>query len=120
MKNVSSTSQERFINFLQAGTISSAFGYTFGEHLWSLSIKFEDQVNLSNVEQSGIMIVGIMNRRSNKIIGSVVNYTLTGGEIKIRLFLDTAKRTLTVYSTTRPEGEVFNDLPKDGCFYHSI
>jgi len=27
---------------------------------------------------------------------------------------------MTVFSTNRPEGEVFSDLPKDGIFYPAI
>ncbi|TNV83128.1 hypothetical protein FGO68_gene8909 [Halteria grandinella] len=111
---------EKFINFLQAGTITGAFGYSFGEHLWAISVRFEESVNLSNMEQSGIMLIGVVNKRSNKVIGSVINYTLTGGEIKVRVFIDTGKRTLTVYSSIRPEGEVFSDLPKDGIYFPAI
>lgn len=34
--------QEKFINFLQAGTILSNYGYSFGEHIWTITIKFEE------------------------------------------------------------------------------
>jgi hypothetical protein len=34
--------QEKFINFLQAGTILSNYGYSFGEHIWTINIKFEE------------------------------------------------------------------------------
>lgn len=111
---------EKYINFLQAGTITGTFGYSFGEHLWAMNIKFEESVNLSNMEQSGIMLIGVVSKKSNKVIGSIINYTLTGGEIKMRVFLDTGKRTLTVFSNLRPEGEVFSDLPKDGMYYPAI
>ena len=82
-------------------------------------------MNLVNVEQSGIMIIGIVNKKStqstlNKVQGSIINYTLSGSEIKVKVYLDTSKRQMIVYSTTRPEGEVFSDLPKDGIFFPAI
>ena len=42
----------------------SNYGYSFGDHIWTLNIKFEEQVNLINVEQSGIMIIGIVNKKN--------------------------------------------------------
>jgi hypothetical protein len=82
-------------------------------------------VNLINVEQSGIMIIGVVNKKStastmNKVIGSILNYTLSGGEIEVKICLDTSKRQMTVYSSTKPEGETFTDLPKEGIFYPAI
>ncbi len=82
-------------------------------------------MNLVSVEQSGIMIIGIVNKKStqstlNKVQGSIINYTLSGSEIKVKVYLDTSKRQMIVYSTTRPEGEVFSDLPKDGIFFPAI
>jgi hypothetical protein len=56
----------------------------------------------------------------HKVIGSIINYTLSGGEIKVKVYLETAKRQMTVFSTFKPEGEVFTDLPKDGLFYPAI
>ena len=108
-----------------AGTVTSSFGYCFGEQLWSCKIKFQEQLNLANAEFSGIMIVGVINKKGNfggvsKVIGSVVNYTLTGGDIPVKLLLDISKRQLIVYSHNKPEGEVFSDLPKDGQFYPAI
>ncbi len=44
-----------------------------------------------NEDFSGIMIVGVVNKRTNsnsKVIGSIVNYTLTGGDIQVKIFLD--------------------------------
>jgi len=43
------------------------------------------------------MIVGVINKKGNfggvsKVIGSVVNYTLTGGDIPVKLLLDISKR----------------------------
>jgi hypothetical protein len=70
------------------------------------------------------MVVGVINKRSNfgnnKIIGSILNYTLTGGDIKVKIYMDANKKTLTVFTPTKPEGEIFTDLPKDGLFYPSI
>jgi hypothetical protein len=86
-------------------------------------VKFEDTLNLASGDFSGIMIVGVLNKKANvtnKLLGSIVNYTLTGGEIKLKVHLDANKRTMTVFSTTKPEGEVFTDLPKDGLFYPAI
>lgn len=69
-------------------------------------------------------MVGIINKKNNvgtnKVIGSILNYTLTGGDIKVKILLDLNKRIMTVYSPSKPEGEVFSDLPKDGLFYPAI
>jgi hypothetical protein len=56
----------------------------------------------------------------NKVMGSIVNYTLSGSEIKVKVYLDTSKRQMIVFSSSKPEGEVFSDLPKDGIFYPAI
>lgn len=85
------------INFIQAGTILGTYGYSFGDHIWTMNISFEELVNLNNLEQSGIMLIGVVNKKSgnsgaNKVIGSIINYTLTGGDIKIKCYLDTSKR----------------------------
>eukprot|EP00347_Sterkiella_histriomuscorum_P003670 403363395 len=115
--------QERVINFTQAGTIISSYGYTFGDHLWSYKIKFEERHNLANADLSGIMIVGVLNKKStagNKIYGSIINYTLTGSDIDVKIYIDANKRSMTIYSTNKPEGEIINDLPKDGIFYPAI
>ena len=88
-----------------------------------MHISLEEQLNLNNADFSGIMMIGIVNKRNaslNKVIGSIINYTLTGGEIKVKIFLDANKRTMTIFSTNKPEGEVFSDLPKDGIFYPAI
>jgi hypothetical protein len=82
-------------------------------------------VNLVCVEQSGIMIIGVVNKKTaqstmNKVLGSIVNYTLSGSEIKVKVYLDTSKRQMIVFSSSKPEGEVFSDLPKDGVFYPAI
>ena len=82
-------------------------------------------MNLVSVEQSGIMIIGVVNKKTaqstmNKVLGSIVNYTLSGSEIKVKVYLDTSKRQMIVFSSSKPEGEVFSDLPKDGVFYPAI
>ncbi len=71
------------------------------------------------------MIIGVVNKKStsstmNKVLGSIFNYTLSGGEIKVKVYLDTAKRHMTIFSSSKPEGEVFSDLPKDGVFFPAI
>lgn len=88
-----------------------------------MRVKFEDTLSLASGDFSGIMIVGVLNKKanvSNKLLGSIINYTLTGGEIKIKVHLDANKRTMTVFTNSKPEGEVFTDLPKDGLFYPAI
>ena len=70
-------------------------------------------------------MIGVINKKSNisalnKIAGSIINYTLTGGDIKVKVYLDANKRKMTVYSSSKPEGEVFTDLPKDGIFFPAI
>ena len=91
--------------------------------MWDLALNFQEQLNLHNEDFSGIMMVGVINKRyqsNSKIIGAPVNYTLTGGDINVRVLLDLSKRTLTVYTTNRPDGDTFYDLPKDGLFIPAI
>lgn len=68
------------------------------------------------------MVVGVSYKKfnSSKTIGSVLNYTLTGKSIEIKILLDINKHTMTVFSPSKPEGEIFNDLPKDGSFFPII
>ncbi len=68
------------------------------------------------------MIVGVINKRfsNSKLIGSVINYSLLKGSMKIRILLDANKKRLIVYTPNNPQGEVFTDLPKDGLFYPAI
>jgi hypothetical protein len=70
----------------------------------------------------GIMLVGVINKRfSNaKMIGSVINYSLLKGNIKIKIFLDANKKRLIIFTPSNPQGEIFSDLPKDGIFYPAI
>jgi len=50
------------------------------------------------------MVVGVINRRfsNSKLIGSVINYSLNRGMIRVRVFLDANKKRLTVYTPTNP------------------
>lgn len=71
------------------------------------------------------MTIGVVNKRTAaqtavKVIGSIVNFTLSGGEIKVKAFLDTNKHKLTIFTSGRPEGETFSDLPKGGIFFPAI
>lgn len=68
------------------------------------------------------MIVGILNKKysNSKMIGSVINYSLLKGSIKVRILLDANKKRLTVFTPNNPNGEVFTDLPKDGLFFPAI
>ena len=68
------------------------------------------------------MIVGVINKRfsNSKLIGSVINYSLLKGTIKIRILLDANKKRLIVFTPTNPTGEVFSDLPQDGVFYPAL
>jgi hypothetical protein len=70
----------------------------------------------------GIMTIGVINKRfsSSKLIGSVINYSLLKGSMCIRVLLDANKKRLIVFTPNNPQGEIFNDLPKDGLFYPAI
>ena len=50
------------------------------------------------------MLVGIVNKRfSNaKMIGSVVNYSISKGSLKIRVLLDANKKRLIVFTPSNP------------------
>jgi hypothetical protein len=55
------------------------------------------------------------------MIGSVINYSLSKGVIRVRFLLDANKKRLTVFTQSNPiAGEIFTDLPKDGLFYPAI
>ena len=79
-------------------------------------------MNQTFSDATGIMVIGVINRRfsNSKLIGSVINYSLNRGMIRVRVFLDANKKRLTVYTPTNLQGEVFSDLPKDGNFYPAI
>lgn len=68
------------------------------------------------------MIVGIINKRfsNSKMIGSVINYSLLKGSIKVRILLDANKKRLVIFTPNNPNGEIFSDLPKDGLFFPAI
>ena len=68
------------------------------------------------------MIVGVINKRfsNSKLIGSVINYSLLKGNLKVRVLLDANKKRLTVFTPSNPQGEVFSDLPKDGLFFPAV
>ncbi len=71
-------------------------------------------------------MVGVLHKKTNhsqnqsKMIGSIVNYTLSGKDINVKILLDANKKKLVVYTTTKPEGETFLDLPSDGVLYPAI
>lgn len=60
-------------------------------------------LNIST-DMGGIMIVGIINKRfsNSKMIGSVINYSLLKGTIRIRVLLDANKKRLIVFTPTNP------------------
>jgi hypothetical protein len=68
------------------------------------------------------MIVGVINKRfSNaKMIGSVINYSLLKGTMRVRVYLDANKKRLVIFTPSNPQGEMITDLPKDGLFYPAI
>jgi len=74
------------------------------------------------MDQSGSMLVGVMNKRfsTQKLFGPIINYSLFKGDIIVKIFLDSNKKRMTVYSPANPNGELFSDLPKDGIFYPAI
>ena len=78
--------------------------------------------HLMNSDSTGIMVVGVINRRFNnsKLIGSIINYSHNRGLIRIKILLDANKKKMTIFTPNNPQGEVFADLPKDGVFYPSI
>jgi hypothetical protein len=114
--------KEKLILFDKAGTATTTYGYSFGVHFWKIIVLLEEGLNLHNQDLSGIMVVGVNYKKFNstKTIGSVLNYTLTGKPIEIRILLDINKHTMTVFSPSKPEGENFADLPKDGTFFPII
>jgi hypothetical protein len=74
------------------------------------------------MDQSGTMVVGVVNKRfsNQKMFGANVTYSTLKGELIVKVFLDSNKKKMIVYSPQHPEGEVFTDLPKDGLFYPGI
>eukprot|EP00347_Sterkiella_histriomuscorum_P017339 403349764 len=129
--------RQKYLSFEKAGTVFASYGYSFGEHLWQLKTSYSQTSQSMNgnplqsiyntssqvpSDQSGIMIVGVMNKKFNnsKMIGSVINYSQLKGNIKIKILLDANKKRLTVFTPNNPNGEVFTDLPKDGQFYPAI
>ena len=54
------------------------------------------------------------------MFGSVINYSIFKGEIVVKVFLDSNKKRLIIYSPQHPQGEIFSDLPKDGLFFPAV
>lgn len=50
------------------------------------------------------MIVGVINKRfsNSKMIGSVINYSLLKGPIRVRILLDANKKRLIVFTPNNP------------------
>jgi hypothetical protein len=74
------------------------------------------------MDQTGSMVIGVVNKRfsTSKLFGPIINYSLFKGDIIVKVFLDSNKKRMTVYTPSNPMGEVFTDLPKDGIFYPAI
>ena len=54
------------------------------------------------------------------MFGSVINYSTAKGEIIVKVYLDSNKKKLIIYSPQHPQGDIFTDLPKDGLFFPAI
>lgn len=54
------------------------------------------------------------------MFGSVINYSHFKGEIVVRIYLDSNKKRLIIYSPQHPQGDIFSDLPKDGLFFPAV
>lgn len=50
------------------------------------------------------MFIGVINKRfsSSKLIGTVVNYSLLKGHIKVRVYLDANKKKMVIYTPNNP------------------
>lgn len=74
------------------------------------------------MDHSGSMVVGVVNKRfsNQKMFGAVINYSLLKGDIVVRIFLDSNKKRLMVFSPQHPHGELISDLPKDGLFFPAV
>ena len=68
------------------------------------------------------MVVGVINKRfsNQKMFGSVINYSLFKGEIVVKIYLDSNKKRMIIYSPQHPQGDMITDLPKDGLFYPAV
>ena len=101
--------RKKWLTLDKAGTVLAAYGYSFGEHLWILKIQYlESQtasiIGTSQMDQSGSMVVGVVNKRfsNQKMFGSVINYSLFKGEVVVKVYLDSNKKKLIVYSPQHP------------------
>ena len=74
------------------------------------------------MDQSGSMVIGVVNKRfsNQKMFGSLINYSLFKGEVIVKVYLDSNKKKLIVYSPQYPQGDIHSELPKDGLFYPAI
>ena len=50
------------------------------------------------------MVVGVMNRRfgPQKLFGPIINYSFFKGDIVVKVYLDSNKKRLIVYSPANP------------------
>ena len=54
----------------------------------------------SALDQTGSMVIGVVNKRfsNQKMFGSLINYSLFNGEVVVKVYLDSNKKKLIVYS----------------------
>jgi len=74
------------------------------------------------MDQSGSMLIGVAKKRfsTQKLYGTIVNYSLFKGDVVVKVYLDANKKKLIIFTPQNPAGEVFSDLPKDGVFFPAI
>ena len=94
------------IFFDRPGIIFGSYGYSFGEHLWLLHIK------VAPGSEQAALLVGVLNKRfsnTNRLHGTQVNLSSAKTEQVVRVYLDSNKKTLIVY--TQVENVI--ELPKE-------
>jgi len=119
---IHSKGKRKWVSFDKSGLLYAAYGYCFGEQLWTLKIVCSSSSHDGSLEQPGSIVVGVLNRRFNaqKLFGSIVSIGPIQPETIIRVYLDSNRKRMTIYTPANPNGEYFGELPKDGIYYPAV
>lgn len=100
---------DKWIQIDRPGTVMCSNPYIFGKHVWE--VKLLNNALFSNDGQSSFKI-GVTQQKGKQVYGIPINYQAVKGNCKVKVVLDMEAGTLTCFSPTNPQGEVFSSLPE--------
>ena len=108
---------DKIITFTKSGLVYSIFDYKFGIISWEAKLQIQSPI--LSLDDCACLKVGIISKNGKNwtVIGSTINYGFTRNNFfKVKVVLDCEKGILSVFSANFPNGEIFNNLSKDGWF----